>query len=119
MKEENLICTKCPMGCLLKLTIDGENIDVSGNNCKIGERYGISEYTNPVRIITTSVRLNTIKGIKIISVKTNKEVPKNLVFKCLDEIKKVTLDKESVLIGDVVLKNVLNLDVDFIATRNY
>lgn len=119
MKEENLICTKCPVGCMLSLKINGENIDVSGNNCKIGERYGVSEYTNPVRIITTSVRMNTVNGIKIISVKTDKEVPKKRVFDCLDEIKKISLNQDNIKIGEIVLKNVLNLNIDFIATRNY
>ncbi len=118
MKEENIICTKCPVGCMLKLSIDGDNITVSGNNCKIGEKYGVSEYTNPVRIITTSIRLKSASGDKIISVKTNKEVPKKLVFNCLEEIKKVTLEKEMISTGEVVLENVLGLDVDFIATRS-
>ncbi|MFV0504792.1 MAG: DUF1667 domain-containing protein [Lachnospirales bacterium] len=117
MKNTEFICTKCPMGCMLTLTINGDDIKVSGNSCKIGEKYGITEYTNPVRIITTSLRLNTKDGLKMISVKTNDDVPKSMLDECLREIKKVDLKKENIKIGDVIIPNLLGLNVDVVATR--
>ncbi len=119
MKDTEFICTKCPVGCQLQLTVNGSDITVSGNSCKIGEKYGVSEYTNPVRTITTTVKLNTCDGIKMISVKTNKEVPKGEVFNCLTEIKKLTLNQEKINIGDVLVENILGLDVNLVATRGY
>ncbi len=119
MKDTEFICTKCPVGCQLQLNINGSEITVSGNTCKIGEKYGISEYTNPVRTITTSVKLMTNNGVKMISVKTNKEVPKGEVFNCLKEIKSVTLKQDIVNIGDILLENILGLGVDLVATREY
>ena len=54
MKE--LICIVCPRGC--HLTVD-ENNDyaVSGNFCKRGEKYGKAEVTNPVRVVTSTVKV--------------------------------------------------------------
>ena len=34
MEERNLTCIGCPLGCALKVTIDGENVTVTGNTCK-------------------------------------------------------------------------------------
>lgn len=118
MEKLNLTCTKCPMGCLLTLEVDGDNITVSGNNCNIGAKYGVNEYTNPVRTITTSVKVQTPNGDKMISVKSSDEVPKAKVFECLEEIKKATINKDEVNVGDVLIQNILGLDIDIIATRN-
>lgn len=30
MEERNLTCIGCPLGCALKVTIDGENVTVTG-----------------------------------------------------------------------------------------
>ena len=36
MEERNLTCIGCPLGCALKVTINGENVTVTGNTCKRG-----------------------------------------------------------------------------------
>lgn len=118
MKEAEFVCTKCPMGCMLNLTIIDGEITVSGNNCKLGEKYGKSEYTNPVRILTTSIRIETKDGVKILSVKTNNDIPKNKVFDCLEEVKKISILKDKIDIGEVIINNILDLGVDIVATRN-
>ena len=40
MEERNLTCIGCPLGCALKVTIDAENVTVTGNTCKRGADYG-------------------------------------------------------------------------------
>ena len=52
MEERNLTCIGCPLGCALKVTIDGENVTVTGNTCKRGADYGAKEVTHPMRIVT-------------------------------------------------------------------
>ncbi len=118
MKEQkNFVCISCPMGCRLTVEKCGNNIKVSGNTCKLGEKYAINEYTNPVRTITTSIKVKTNSGIKMISVKTNKEVPKSSIFDCIEEIKKLVPIQSEIKCGDVLIKNILNLGVDIVATR--
>ena len=50
MKE--FTCIICPRGC--RLSVD-DNMNVTGNFCPRGKQYAVSELTNPVRTITSSV----------------------------------------------------------------
>ena len=66
MEERNLTCIGCPLGCALKVTIDGDNVTVTGNTCKRGADYGANEVTHPTRIVTSTVcvKNGTILGIR-------------------------------------------------------
>lgn len=101
-----LICIKCPRGC--KLQVDGDNI--TGNLCPRGIDYAKEEQTNPVRIVTTLIRV----GENIVPVKTSKEVPKAKIDEVLNEISKIKA--ENTAIGDIVLNNILGLGVDIVVT---
>ena len=43
MKTMEMTCIRCPMGCRLTVTQDGDSFTVSGNTCRRGEEYGIQE----------------------------------------------------------------------------
>lgn len=106
-------CINCPMGCSLHIEKVGEEIKVSGNVCKRGEKYGISEYTCPERMITTLV-----KGKDgVLSVKTTKPVAKSEIFNVLEEIKKLYVEKD-VKCGDIICQNVANSGADIVITSN-
>ena len=115
MKE--FICITCPMGCHLSVDdTDKNNIIVTGNTCPRGKQYGINEVTRPKRMVTSNVIV--IDGEdNVCSVKTREAIDKKLIFDVLNELKKVTV-KAPVKIGDVIIKNVLNTNVDIIASRN-
>lgn len=73
--EKELTCIVCPMGCKLKAIVEnGAVVSVQGNTCPRGEQYAKNEITNPMRVLTTTVRLN---NGQIASVKTKGEVPKD------------------------------------------
>lgn len=116
---KQFVCISCPMGCMLNVSNSGNSISVTGNTCKRGEIYAINEYTNPLRTITTSIKMITKNGTQIISVKTNSEVPKNKIFDCLEEIKKIRIDEKNIKTGDVIIQNILGLESDIVATREY
>lgn len=102
------------MGCHLK--VDDENKTVEGNNCKRGEIYGITEVTNPVRVITSTVKV--INGeLPVIPVKTKEPVPKDINFKIMEVLRLIHVEAP-INIGDIIVKNVLDTGVDIIATRN-
>lgn len=101
-----LICIKCPRGC--NLVVDGDN--VTGNLCPRGLDYAREEQTNPLRIVTTLIKV----GEKVVPVKTSSEVPKARINDVLDEIAKINVETTS--IGDVVLTNILDLGVDIVVT---
>lgn len=112
MEKRELTCIMCPLGCQLTVTIDGDNITVTGNNCKRGEIFGKEEVTCPMRIVTSSVK--TEKGVR--ACKTSKPVPKSMIFDVMKEIEKLRL--KSVKFGEVVIKNVLNTGADIVITAN-
>jgi CxxC motif-containing protein len=114
MKKE-FICIVCPQGCRLTVEEKDGNYQVTGNTCKRGEEYGINEMTAPKRVITSTVKL--VGGhYPRLPVKTDGEVPKELIFDCMTEINHITVISP-VQMGDVVLQNVLGTGVNVVATR--
>ena len=111
MKE--FTCIICPRGCRLKVDDD---MNVTGNTCPRGKEYAISELTNPVRSITSSVRVRNRDDL-LVSVKTSGQIPKGKIFEVMDEINKIAVDAPT-RIGDVAKKNILGLGVDILITKN-
>ena len=114
MKRE-LTCIVCPIGCQLSVTLEnGVVTEVIGNTCPRGKQYAIDECTNPVRTITTTAR--TSNG-GVIPVKTDRPIPKNLMFDCMNVINGavVTLPAK---IGDVVIENILGTGANVVVTAN-
>ena len=114
MKTYDKICINCPRGCNLKVCVDGDKISVTGNNCPLGEKYGISEILNPVRTVTSIAKTDKENYV---SCKTEKPIPKDKMFDVVSEIKKLTV-KEPISIKDVLIENVCGLGVNIIATKN-
>ena len=116
MEKKILTCIGCPMGCQLTVELDGEQIaSISGYTCKRGKIYGEKEVTHPTRIVTTTVRV--VHGTaQMVPVKTKEDVPKDKIFACIEELKKITM-QAPVHAGDTVLKNVAGTGVDIIAVK--
>lgn len=117
MEIKKLTCINCPVGCSLKVEMDGENvICVSGNTCRRGEIYARKEVTNPTRIVTSTVKVvNGTSGT--VSVKTKEDIPKEKIFACVQALKGIEV-QAPVHIGDVIFENVAGTGVDIVATRN-
>lgn len=115
-EERNLICISCPLGCTLTVTIDGEDVTVTGNTCKNGEKYGIEEVTNPKRVIPSTVVIRNGK-LPRLPVKTADAVPKGMIFEIMDEINKAVATAP-VKMGDVIIEDVLGTGVNVVASRS-
>ena len=101
MKKE-LTCIACPLGCSLSVTLDGnEVISVEGNTCPKGKDYAINECTAPVRTVTTTVRCT---NGELLSVKTNKPIPKDKVFDAM-KIINGTIATLPVSMGDTIIED--------------
>lgn len=116
MEKRELICIGCPLGCPLTVTMEGEQITVTGNTCKRGEIYAKKEVTNPTRVVTSSVHVKNGE-IAMVSVKTKNDIPKDKIFACMKEISAVAVPAP-VHIGDVVIENCAGTGVPVIATKN-
>ncbi len=115
--KKSLICVSCPLGCPIEVEIEnGEILSVTGNTCKRGDAYARDELTNPVRSLTTTVKL--VNGaLPVVPVKSSKPVPKNKMFECMEIINKASVEAP-VKIGDVVVENILGTGADIIVTNN-
>lgn len=114
---KELTCINCPLGCSIKVEMkDGEIVSVTGNNCNRGDTYARNEVKSPVRVVTSSVRVDGGERA-VVSVKTREAIPKGKIFECASAMKDVTI-KAPVKIGDVVVDNIAGTGVDLIATAN-
>lgn len=114
MEPIKLTCINCPLGCSLEVTRENEKYVVSGNNCLRGKHYALQEITNPVRIITTTVKVKN--NSMMLSVKSNGGIAKDKILDCINILK----DVEAVApieINDVIVSNILDSGVDIIATK--
>ena len=116
MNKRELTCIVCPRGCGLtvELSEEGKVLSVSGNICKRGATYAENECTNPMRTVTSTVRC---EGGGILSVKTEKTVPRELVFEVMKKINSVKTP-DTTRIGDVIIYNVCDTGVNVVATSN-
>lgn len=111
---KNIICTLCPKGC--HLSVDLENMTVSGNNCPRGVKYGISELTAPMRTLTSTVKIDGAICRRC-PVRSSADVPRESVTEIMKLLDTVQLTAP-VSLGDVIFENVLGTGADIIVTRN-
>lgn len=114
--EKNIICTVCPRGCHMKVTLNGGVVaQIEDYGCKRGKEYAAAEATHPVRILTTTVKIAG-SPYNLLPVRSNAPVPKDLQMECMAAIKAVAVTAP-VQAGDVVLANICGTGVDIVATK--
>ncbi len=111
---KKITCIVCPKGCEMTVNQQNGKIIVTGNSCKRGEKFAVDEMLHPTRTLQSTVK-TIYKQMPRISVKTNNVIPKDKIFKVMNEIAKVNV-KNKLKNGDVIIKDVLNLGVDVIST---
>ena len=126
-------CIICPNGCEIQVRLEedirteGEPLgkeqgkspavcSITGAACPRGEEYVRQELTDPRRNIATSV---LVEGgeLPLASVRLTSPIPKGMIFKAMEEIKKVHL-KAPVQAGTVVIHQLLGQEADVIVTRD-
>jgi CxxC motif-containing protein len=116
MKKE-MICIGCPIGCYLAVDYFGTTIrGVSGNRCKVGLEYAEKEISDPVRTLTTTVKVKN-GHLPLVSVRTSKPIPKNIIFDAMNLLAKLEVEAP-IKIGESIVQNILNTGVNIIATKN-
>lgn len=118
-KTIDVICTNCPMGCNITLSIDEKNdevLSIEGNKCKQGKQYALAEYKNPVRVLTATVRTTSPKE-PLLPVRTNKPISKDKMEKMMYIIARIEVEPP-VETGQVIKPNIMDMDVDLIATAD-
>ncbi len=111
--KKSITCVICPRGCTMQADIQGDSICVTGNACARGEKHAIGECTNPVRSLTSIVRVSNREDT-MVSVKSAAPVPKDKVFEIMEKIHAASVTAP-VKIGDVLLADVFGTDI--VATK--
>lgn len=110
-----MVCIVCPNGCRLKVSRDGDKIDVQGAKCKRGVAFGTTELTNPTRSLTTTV--DTAFPICPACPSNELRDTERTPARRHETIRAFKLS-ERVNTGDVVIKDVFGADIVATADMN-
>jgi len=114
--EREFVCIICPNGCRIKVEYEGTDIkNIKGDECPKGKDYVKNEITNPLRVFTGSILVEN-GDFSLVSVKTHVPIPKKYLKK-IGEITRRIKVEAPIEIGQVVASNLLNENIDLIATR--
>lgn len=114
--SKEFVCIACPNSCRLTVSEKDGEITVTGNDCKRGIDHGISEYKNPLRMITSTVAIlgGTLPRLPVIG---TGEIPKTRMNDCLDEIYGVSVSAP-IKRGEIIIQNIKDTGVDIVASRS-
>ena len=115
--EKQIVCITCPQGCLITVRGDdktGVIESVEGYTCPRGKAYAENEFSRPLRILTSSVKTEG-SDVPLVPVRTRTAIPKELLFRGMEEIRKLTV-KGAVACGDVIVSDFLGTGVDLIVS---
>ncbi len=116
MKKE-IICTVCPRGCHIIAEGDGNTMtSAEGYSCKRGLTYAETEYANPVRILTTTVKIKGTES-ELLPVRSAEPLPKSKLFDCMAEIRKAEVSAP-IKRRDVIIPNICGTGIDIVATKD-
>ena len=111
--KKQFICIVCPAGCHL-VWEDGR---VSGNECKRGVDYAVTEMTAPKRQVSSTVALKGSNRHTRLPVRTDRAIDKKLVAAAVKELDGVVVETP-VRAGDIIKSDAAKSGVNFIATRS-
>ena len=116
-------CTTCPFECLQTVEVerdeDGAVVEVrsvTGNNCPRGDKFAHQELTCPMRVLTTTVAVSG-GDEALLPVRTSEAIPLTLHAQAMDLIRGLIV-KAPIRMGDVVLPDLLNTNINLIASMD-
>ena len=80
---QELICITCPKGCVTKVWKEKGDIKIEGKICKKGTEYIKQEYTEPKRMLTSTVVVERSE-VKRLPVRTREAIPKEKLLPAED-----------------------------------
>ena len=114
---KKLTCIGCPMSCPLQLrVVDGEIQQITGFDCKRGEAYARQEFSNPCRMVSTTVTCRAGLWPRL-PVKTVAAIPKDQVLAVVQALHALQVEAP-IHLGQTILTDVAGTGVAVVATRS-
>ena len=116
IEKKHFTCVTCPVGCEVDVELQSGNIvSMKGNKCDKVKEFVLQELKEPIRVLTTTVR---IKGAKyaMLPVRTDKPIPKRLFTQVIEQLESIDL-QAPVNMSDVIVKDVAGSGANIVATR--
>ena len=115
-EKKHFVCVVCPIGCEIDVVHEGGKIiSMEGNKCEKSVEFVSQELIEPMRILTTTVRIQGSRW-PVVPVRTDRAVPKRLFPRIMKRLRLVEL-QAPVSMLDVVLRDILHTGANIIATR--
>jgi len=114
--KKDIICIICPQSCHLVVEEINGNLVVTGSDCKRGERHGIKEYTNPERLLTTTIAIKNGTQVRL-PVISEDEIRKDMIPDCLEVLYNINVDAP-VEFGEVIVHNICDTGIDIVSSRS-
>lgn len=117
MEKRNYTCIVCPKSCKGELVIkDDGMLEAVGFDCKNGQKYAVNEYTDPKRMLTTTVAVKD--GIfNLLPVVSSDEISKTKLRDCIHSLYAICV-QAPVKAGAVIAADIMGTGVDIIAARD-
>lgn len=114
--KHDFVCINCPLSCSLELIEEnGEVLEVRGADCKIGEKYAEEEFTHPLRMLTTTVRVRD-GLIPLLPVRSEQPIAKSMVKDAVRALADTVVDAP-VRNGQVITPDIMGTGVGVISSR--
>jgi CxxC motif-containing protein len=115
-EKKHFVCVVCPIGCEIDVVHEGSTIvSMEGNKCEKSVEFVTQELIEPMRILTTTVRIQGSRW-PVVPVRTDRAVAKRLFPRIMKRLRLVEL-QAPVNMLDVVLRDILRTGANVIATR--
>lgn len=116
MRQEELVCVNCPKGCNVTVQLERDEVkDVQGYGCKEGLNYARQEVIRPMRILTSTVRIEGALS-RVIPVITDGEMPLDMWQEAMDEIKTIKV-QAPIAVNQIIVSDFLGTGVNLVSSR--
>jgi len=116
IEKKHFICVTCPVGCEVDVEVqDGSILSLTGNKCDKVKEFVLQELKEPMRVLTTTVRIEGAKWA-MLPVRTDKPIPKRLFLQAIEELASIDL-QAPVHISEVIIRDIAGSGANIVATR--
>ena len=116
IEKKHFTCVTCPVGCEVDVEVqDGSILSITGNKCDKVKDFVLQELKEPMRVLTTTVRIEGAKWA-MLPVRTDKPIPKRLFLQAMGELAGIDL-KAPVHMSEVIVRDIAGSSANIVATR--